>query len=100
MKRLPPYQELIESVASLRFVQTKVNAKILVDSIFEMVADQAFGVVGPPARKRFPIPNFGVFSMRSRKARKVINPATGKAMHLPKQESLGFRASKCLRRVA
>lgn len=100
MKHLSPYQELIESVASLEFVPTRVCAKRLVDSIFEMVADQTFGVVGPPARKRFPIPNFGVFSMRSRKARKVIVPATGKVMQLPKQEVLGFRASKYLRRVA
>jgi DNA-binding protein HU-beta len=46
---------------------------------------------------RVAIPGFGVFTLRVRKPRRVINPVTKEAMVLPESTTVGFRPAKKLR---
>ncbi len=46
---------------------------------------------------RVAIPGFGIFTLRKRKARRVLNPSTKAAMVLPESTTVGFRPAKKLR---
>lgn len=48
---------------------------------------------------RLHVPRFGVWYRKSRVARNITNPATGEPMGLPAFETVGFRASRVLRRT-
>ncbi len=101
MKPETAYQELIETIESLSYVPSKKVAKQLVNSIFEMVADAAFGIVGKkqPLYSKVLIPRFGTFKTRTRKSRTVLNPQTKEPMVLPAEEFLAFKASRHCKRV-
>lgn len=64
------------------------------------VVEAATEIIGKNARlgARVPVPGLGVFSRRTMKARVIRNPSTKKLMRLPAVESVGFRASKHLKR--
>lgn len=45
------------------------------------------------------IPGFGTFKLKSRKARRILNPVTGDEMKLPRTKSIGFSPSKFQRGI-
>lgn len=47
---------------------------------------------------RVAIPGFGVFTVRTRKSRRVINPATKESMVLSATRTVGFRPAKEVRK--
>ena len=48
--------------------------------------------------KRFQVPGFGTFTVRSRKARKVRNPQTGADIMVKASRSVGFKPAPGLKR--
>lgn len=83
----PTWRELVERLAS-RTHLPRVQAEVLALQVFDVVLD-AVRVEG-----RVAIPQVGVFSRRTRKARRVLVPGTGQAMRLGATVSVGFRLSR------
>jgi DNA-binding protein HU-beta len=48
--------------------------------------------------KRFQVPGFGTFSVRSRKARKGRNPQTGDVISIKASRTVGFKAAPVLKK--
>jgi DNA-binding protein HU-beta len=48
--------------------------------------------------KRFQVPGFGTFSVRSRKARKGRNPQTGAVITIKASRTVGFKAAPTLKK--
>jgi DNA-binding protein HU-beta len=48
--------------------------------------------------KRFQVPGFGTFSVRSRKARKGRNPQTGDAITIKASRTVGFKPAPTLKK--
>jgi len=63
------------------------------------VIDHAFGEIERAIRreKKFMMPNFGTFLLRSRKGRRGVNPQTGERIRLPSSKTIGFRPALMLR---
>lgn len=76
--------DLVNSVAKATKL-SKRAAMDAVDSIFENLARAI------KKDKRFQVPGFGTFSVRSRKARKGRNPQTGAAINIKASRTVGFR---------
>ena len=63
-----------------------------VDATFESLARAI------KREKRFQVPGFGTFSVRSRKARKGRNPQTGAAIHTKASRTVGFKPAPSLKK--
>ena len=48
--------------------------------------------------KRFQVPGFGTFTVRSRKARKGRNPQTGAEINIKASRTVGFKPAPSLKR--
>jgi DNA-binding protein HU-beta len=48
--------------------------------------------------KRFQVPGFGTFSVRSRKARMGRNPQTGAAINIKASRTVGFKPAPALKK--
>jgi len=48
--------------------------------------------------KRFQVPSFGTFTVRSRKARKGRNPQTGAMINIKASRTVGFKAAPVLKK--
>jgi len=48
--------------------------------------------------KRFQVPGFGTFTVRSRKARKGRNPQTGAAINIKASRTVGFKPAPVLKK--
>src|ERR1041384_6098106 len=83
--------ELVEAVAKTAKI-TKVTATVAVDATFEQI--------GKAIRKskRFQVPGFGPFTVRSRKARKGRNPQTGAVINIKASRSVGFKPAPVLKK--
>lgn len=79
--------EIIAKAARRAAIERKQLAAA-VGWVFDEIAYTA--IQGDPVL----VPKFGVFSRRTRKARRLMNPATRKLMRIPGDERLGFRPSK------
>jgi DNA-binding protein HU-beta len=76
--------ELIDAVAKSAKV-SKLVAGIAVDATFDNIAKAI------RKSKRFQVPGFGTFTVRSRKARKGRNPQTGAVINIKASRSVGFK---------
>lgn len=47
--------------------------------------------------ERVAIPGLGIFNVKQRKARKGVNPKTGKEIKIPEKKAVTFRAAKSLK---
>ena len=58
-----------------------------------MAVDATFDSIAKAIRKskRFQVPGFGTFTVRSRKARKGRNPQTGAVINIKASRSVGFK---------
>lgn len=83
--------ELIESVA--------ITAK-LSKSAASSAVDGAFDRIARAIRKdkKFQVPGFGTFSVRSRKARNGRNPQTGAVIKLRASKTVGFKPAPSLKK--
>lgn len=64
------------------------------------VIDTTFEALARAIRrdKRFQVPGFGTFMVRSRKARKVRNPQTGAEITVNASKTVGFKPSPGLKK--
>jgi DNA-binding protein HU-beta len=83
--------ELIEAVAK--------NAKLNKRAAGEAV-DATFESISRAIRKskRFQVPGFGTFTVRSRKARKGRNPQNGAVITIKASRTVGFKPAPDLKR--
>ena len=82
--------ELIDAVAKSAEI-SKVAAGMAVDATFDSIAKAI------RKSKRFQVPGFGTFTVRSRKARKGRNPQTGAAISIKASRTVGFKAAPVLK---
>lgn len=83
--------ELVEAVAKA----TKLNkreANEAVDATFENISKAI------RKNKRFQVPGFGTFTVRSRKARKGKNPQTGATITIKASRTVGFKPAPDLKK--
>ncbi|HKY07736.1 MAG TPA: HU family DNA-binding protein [Candidatus Binatia bacterium] len=83
--------ELIDTVAATAKI-SKLAAGDAVDATFDSIAKAI------KKSKRFQVPGFGTFTVRSRKARRGRNPQTGAAITIRASRTVGFKAAPVLRK--
>jgi DNA-binding protein HU-beta len=83
--------ELIDAVAKSAEI-SKVAAGMAVDATFDSIAKAI------RKSKRFQVPGFGTFTVRSRKARKGRNPQTGAVINIKASRSVGFKPAPVLKK--
>lgn len=79
---------VIEIAKKTNVEQQKVKqvVQLTLDSIVEILS----------AEKRIELRNFGVFEVRTRKARKARNPRTGAEVMVPSKQVVTFKAGKIM----
>jgi DNA-binding protein HU-beta len=83
--------ELVEAVAKSAHI-SKLAAGDAVDATFENIGRAI------KKSKRFQVPGFGTFTVRSRKARKGINPQTGATISIKASRTVGFKPAPVLKK--
>ena len=83
--------ELIESVATTAKLSKSV-ASCAVEGAFDRIARAI------RKDKKFQVPGFGTFSVRSRKARNGRNPQTGAIIKLKASKTVGFKPAPSLKK--
>ena len=83
--------DLIEAVAKAAQLN-KRTAGEAVDATFEGI------IKAIKKNKRFQLPGFGTFTVRTRKARKGRNPQTGDLITIKASRTVGFKAAPDLKR--
>ncbi|MET0499909.1 MAG: HU family DNA-binding protein [Candidatus Binatia bacterium] len=83
--------DLIDAVAKSAKI-SKRTAGEAVDATFEGVSRAI------KKGKRFQVPGFGTFTVRSRKARKGINPQTGAVISIKASRTVGFKPAPPLKK--
>jgi DNA-binding protein HU-beta len=83
--------ELVEAVAKSAHI-SKLAAGDALDATFENIAKAI------KKSKRFQVPGFGTFTVRSRKARKGINPQTGATISIKASRTVGFKPAPVLKK--
>ncbi len=82
-------QELVSKIAENTGL-TKKQANEALDAAFKMISD------GLTKGRKFTMPGFGTFSLKSRKPRTGVNPQTGKSMVIPGKLVAKFKSGKKL----
>jgi DNA-binding protein HU-beta len=82
--------DLIDSVAKSAKI-SKRTAGEAVDATFDNIARAL------KKSKRFQVPGFGTFTLRSRKARKGRNPQTGAVINIKASRTVGFKPAPVLK---
>ena len=83
--------ELVDAVAK--------NAKISKRAAGDAVDATFDGIVKAIKKsKRFQVPGFGTFTVRSRKARKGRNPQTGATITIKASRTVGFKPAPTLKK--
>lgn len=67
---------------------TKRLATLAYDSMVELLADAVV------SEGKFTLSGFGTFTVKTRAARKGVNPSTGAKIEIPARKALTFKASK------
>jgi DNA-binding protein HU-beta len=83
--------ELIDAVAANARI-SKLTAGEAIDATFDSIAKAI------KKSKRFHVPGFGTFTVRSRKARKGRNPQTGATITIRASRTIGFKAAPVLKK--
>jgi DNA-binding protein HU-beta len=83
--------ELVEAFAKSAHI-SKLAAGDAVDATFENIGKAI------KKSKRFQVPGFGTFTVRSRKARKGINPQTGATISIKASRTVGFKPAPVLKK--
>lgn len=83
--------ELINAVAKT----AKLSKRAATEAIDATFAGIARGI---KKSKRFQVPGFGTFTVRSRKARKGRNPQTGASITIKASRTVGFKPAPDLKK--
>ncbi|MDH3442354.1 MAG: HU family DNA-binding protein [Deltaproteobacteria bacterium] len=83
--------ELVDAVAKAAAI-SKNSANSAVDAAFESIARAI------RKEKRFQVPSFGTFTVRSRKAHKGRDPQTGSIISIKASKTVGFKPAPSLKR--
>jgi len=83
--------ELIDAVAKSAKI-SKLAAGVAVDATFDSIGKAI------KKSKRFQVPGFGTFTVRSRKARQGRNPQTGAVINIKASRSVGFKPAPVLKK--
>ncbi len=83
-------QELIDVVAD-KCDLSKAAAKAAIETVFEEIAKAI------KKEKRFQMPGFGTFSVKTRKARTGRNPKTGEEIKIKASKTVGFKPAPTLK---
>jgi len=83
--------DLIEAVAKAAQLNKRAAGEA-VDATFDGI------IKAIKKSKRFQVPGFGTFTVRSRKARKGRNPQTGDLMTIKASRTVGFKPAPDLKR--
>ncbi len=83
--------EMINAVAKAAKLSKKAGGSA-VDATFESLARAI------KKEKRFQVPGFGTFSVRSRKARKGRNPQTGAVINIKASRTVRFKPAPALKK--
>jgi DNA-binding protein HU-beta len=83
--------DLIDAVAKDAKI-SKRTAEEAVDATFEGISRAI------KKSKRFQVPGFGTFTIRSRKARKGRNPQTGDVINIKASRTVGFKPAPTLKK--
>jgi DNA-binding protein HU-beta len=83
--------DLIDAVAKSAKL-SKRAAEDAVDATFEGISRAI------KKSKRFQVPGFGTFTVRSRKARKGRNPQTGAIINIRASRTVGFKPAPTLKK--
>ncbi|OGQ72760.1 MAG: integration host factor [Deltaproteobacteria bacterium RIFCSPLOWO2_12_FULL_60_16] len=83
--------ELIDAVAKGAKLNKRAAGDVI-DTTFEALARAI------KKDKRFQVPGFGTFMVRSRKARKVRNPQTGAEIAVNASKTVGFKPAPALKK--
>ena len=83
--------DLVNAVAKAANLN-KTTAGDAIDAIFDNLARAI------KKEKRFQVPGFGTFSVRSRKARKGRNPQTGDEIVIKASRTVGFKPAPDLKK--
>lgn len=83
--------DLIDAVAKSAKI-SKLAAGVAVDATFDSIAKAI------KKSKRFQVPGFGTFTVRSRKARNGRNPQTGAVISIKASRSVGFKPAPVLKK--
>lgn len=67
------------------------NSKMMVETVFDEIANAL------SAGEIIKIPGFGIFDIKTRDARKGVNPATGEEIDIPERKVVAFHPAKALR---
>jgi integration host factor subunit beta len=82
-------REMVKSIAE-KTALTQVQTAEVVDLALESIADALL------EDGRIELRNFGIFSIKHRKARKARDPRTGETMHVPARYTAVFRPGHAL----
>lgn len=83
--------DLVEAVSKAAEVSKRMAGEA-VDATFDNLAKAI------KRDKRFQVPGFGTFSVRSRKARKGRNPQTGAVISIKASRTVGFKPAPGLKK--
>ena len=83
--------DLISAVAKA----TKLNKRTAEDAVEATFESLARAI---KKERRFQVPGFGTFNVRSRKARTGRNPQTGAAINIRASRTVGFKPAPVLKR--
>jgi DNA-binding protein HU-beta len=83
--------DLVNAVSKAAEVSKRMAGEA-VDATFDNLAK------GIKKDKRFQVPGFGTFSVRSRKARKGRNPQTGAVISIKASRTVGFKPAPGLKK--
>ncbi len=89
-------KEFAEKLAKLEDISIAKAASI-VNTIFSCQPGEGIIAIELDASRSLTIPGFGSFSTKHRRARKGINPATGKSIDIAAKDYPAFKAGKTLK---
>lgn len=86
-------QELLDAISKRaeRHEISKAAVREIVDSVFDELTKAI------KKDKRFQVPGFGTFTVKTRKARTGRNPKTGEAMKIKASKTIGFKPSSSVK---
>ena len=83
--------DLVEAVAKVHGIASKAAAERAVNCVFDSTKESL------SRGETVSIAGFGVFEVRTRKARMGRNPQTGATIYIAATKNAGFRAGKALK---
>ena len=88
-----------ELVAAIQGAAAK-NKVDLSKAAVELVVNETFAAIAKAVKKdkRFAVPGFGTFTVRTRKARKGRNPRTGQTIKIKASKTVGFKPAPALKK--